>query len=45
VIIGTGDIFNCRVAGNIQNQDILGSMEFACETATASSRRGSGLFR
>ena len=26
-----GDIFNCRVAGNIANEDILGSMEFACK--------------
>lgn len=27
---GVGDIFNARVAGNIVNEDILGSMEFAC---------------
>jgi carbonic anhydrase len=27
---GFGDIFNNRVAGNIVNEDILGSMEFAC---------------
>lgn len=27
---GFGDIFNNRVAGNILNDDILGSMEFAC---------------
>lgn len=26
-----GDIFNSRVAGNIENSDILGSMEFACK--------------
>jgi carbonic anhydrase len=26
-----GDIFNSRVAGNIENADILGSMEFACK--------------
>lgn len=26
-----GDIFNSRVAGNIENPDILGSMEFACK--------------
>jgi carbonic anhydrase len=26
-----GDIFNCRVAGNVENSDILGSMEFACK--------------
>jgi carbonic anhydrase len=29
--LGIGDIFNCRVAGNIENDDILGSMEFACK--------------
>jgi carbonic anhydrase len=27
---GLGDIFSIRVAGNIVNTDILGSMEFAC---------------
>src|SRR5436190_6151384 len=30
-----GDIFNSRVAGNIENADILGSMEFACKLAGA----------
>jgi carbonic anhydrase len=30
---GFGDIFNARVAGNIVNEDILGSMEFACKVA------------
>src|SRR5690349_1654205 len=30
-----GDIFNSRVAGNISNADILGSMEFACKIAGA----------
>ncbi|WP_162052050.1 carbonic anhydrase family protein [Pontibacter pamirensis] len=30
---GMGDIFNARVAGNIVNEDILGSMEFACKVA------------
>jgi carbonic anhydrase len=29
--LGIGDIFNCRVAGNVENDDILGSMEFACK--------------
>ena len=29
--LGIGDIFNARVAGNISNDDILGSMEFACK--------------
>src|SRR5262245_55253885 len=33
--LGLGDIFNCRVAGNIENDDILGSMEFACKVAGA----------
>ncbi len=28
---GIGDLFVLRVAGNIINEDILGSMEFACE--------------
>jgi carbonic anhydrase len=28
---GIGDIFNVRVAGNIVNEDILGSLEFACK--------------
>ena len=26
---GLGDIFSCRIAGNVLNDDILGSMEFA----------------
>lgn len=30
---GVGDIFSCRVAGNIVNEDVLGSMEFACKAA------------
>lgn len=30
-----GDIFNARVAGNVENPDILGSMEFACKLAGA----------
>jgi carbonic anhydrase len=33
--LGIGDIFNCRVAGNVRNGDILGSMEFACKLAGA----------
>lgn len=33
--LGLGDIFNCRVAGNVENPDILGSMEFACKLAGA----------
>jgi len=33
--LGIGDIFNCRVAGNVENGDILGSMEFACKVAGA----------
>ena len=30
---GLGDIFSIRIAGNILNDDILGSMEFACKIA------------
>ena len=30
---GIGDIFSVRVAGNIINEDILGSMEYACKVA------------
>jgi len=33
--LGIGDIFNCRVAGNVSNEDILGSMEFACKLSGA----------
>lgn len=32
---GLGDIFSCRIAGNVLNEDILGSMEFACKVAGA----------
>lgn len=28
---GLGDVFSCRIAGNILNDDIIGSMEFACK--------------
>ena len=30
---GLGDIFSIRIAGNVINDDILGSMEFACKIA------------
>lgn len=30
---GIGDIFNVRIAGNFVNDDILGSLEFACKLA------------
>ena len=30
---GIGDIFSARIAGNFINEDILGSMEFACKLA------------
>ncbi len=33
--VGIGDIFSARVAGNFVNDDILGSMEFACKLAGA----------
>lgn len=29
--VGIGDVFVARVAGNIENGDILGSMEYACK--------------
>jgi len=32
---GVGDLFNARVAGNIVNEDILGSLEYACHVAGA----------
>jgi len=32
---GIGDIFDSRVAGNIANEDILGSLEFACKLSGA----------
>jgi carbonic anhydrase len=31
--LGLGDVFSARIAGNIVNDDILGSMEFACKLA------------
>lgn len=32
---GLGDVYSVRIAGNIQNPDILGSMEFSCKVAGA----------
>ena len=32
---GIGDLFSARVAGNVLNDDILGSLEFACKVAGA----------
>jgi carbonic anhydrase len=32
---GIGDVFNARVAGNVINEDILGSLEFASKVAGA----------
>jgi len=32
---GIGDVFSARVAGNVLNNDILGSMEFACRISGA----------
>jgi len=32
---GLGDIFSVRIAGNVLNEDILGSMEFGCKVAGA----------
>jgi len=33
--LGIGDAFNCRVAGNILNPDVLGSLEFATRLSGA----------
>ena len=30
---GLGDVFSVRIAGNVINEDILGSMEFGCKVA------------
>ena len=32
---GLGDVFSVRIAGNIMNEDILGSMEFGCKIVGA----------
>lgn len=32
---GIGDTFNARIAGNVVNDDLLGSMEYACAAAGA----------
>jgi carbonic anhydrase len=32
---GIGDLFNARIAGNVLNDDILGSLEFACKASGA----------
>ena len=39
---GIGDIFNARVAGNFVNEDILGSLEFACKLAGVKGNRCDG---
>jgi carbonic anhydrase len=33
--MGLGDVFNCRVAGNVESPDILGSIEFATKLSGA----------
>jgi carbonic anhydrase len=33
--LGMGDVFNARIAGNVENPDILGSMEFTTKLAGA----------
>ncbi len=33
--VGIGDTFNARIAGNVVNDDLLGSMEFACAISGA----------
>jgi carbonic anhydrase len=32
---GLGDLFNARIAGNIADEDLVGSMEFACKVSGA----------
>jgi len=32
---GIGDVFNARLAGNVLDDDVLGSLEFACKAAGA----------
>jgi carbonic anhydrase len=32
---GIGDIFSSRIAGNVADEDVMGSMEFACKAAGA----------
>ena len=31
--LGIGDIFNARLAGNVVNEDVLGSLEYSCKVA------------
>ena len=31
--LGIGDVFNVKVAGNVVNEDVLGSIEYACKVA------------
>lgn len=33
--MGIGETFNARIAGNVSNKDVLGSMEFACAVSGA----------
>jgi carbonic anhydrase len=33
--VGIGEMFNARIAGNVINDDLLGSLEFACAVAGA----------
>jgi len=33
--LGLGDVFNCRVAGNVENPDVRGSLEYATAVAGA----------
>jgi Carbonic anhydrase len=40
--LGMGDVFNARIAGNIENPDILGSMEFTHETRRGKVGAGHG---
>ena len=33
IFLGVGDVFNVKVAGNVINEDVLGSIEYACKVA------------
>ena len=35
---GIGDIFSVRVAGNIINEDVLGSMEYSCKAVNLTNK-------
>ncbi len=42
---GLGDVFSVRIAGNIINEDILGSMEFGCKVAGAKNNSSAWAYK